>query len=343
MRTNERSSSIRQRKASNSVYKFSGVLEPINRYLPHLSQSTCIHRNTLLRLATELTVDRLISLLAVVMDSLKVEWMVMPLLVLLVEIYHLHLVVMLEDTLPLPSVVVPHPHLFNSPTSLEAQCLGTHHLHLLKSVNQTPAVSEMLRCTTVVNVIPWAEGLSMLHLRLDVDPNTLLTPRMVKESENESESEMSGRGEIELEPLRAPIPVVHPPDYPSIDKGVITSPHDFPPILETTLDMAKAHQVPLLRNFLPTPDTIRDKVTEWMLGAHLLFEMILEPILLLHLLLVELLPRESRRKTSPGQHQRKLGMRVVNRQARNLQMAMAKLMVLLPIDPLMRVSFFKMH
>jgi hypothetical protein len=102
----------------------------------------------------EPTEDRPTNLLVVVTDSLKVEWMVMPLLVLLVEIYLLHLVEMLEGILLLLSVVVLHLLRSNSPTSHEVQCLDTHHLHLSKSVNQTPAVSEMRRCTTAVNVIP---------------------------------------------------------------------------------------------------------------------------------------------------------------------------------------------
>jgi hypothetical protein len=339
MRMNEPSSSTPQRKASNNVYRSSGVLEPINRSRHHLSQLTFTHRNTLLHLVMEPTEDRPTNLLVVVTDSLKVEWMVMPLLVLQVEIYLLHLVEMLEGILLLLSVVVLHLLRSNSPTSHEVQCLDTHHLHLSKSVNQTPAVSEMRRCTTAVNVIPWAEGLSMPHLRLDVDPNTLLTLRMVKERGSENESAMNGRGEIEPEPLQDPIPVDHLQDFPSTDKVATISLHDYLPILEITLDMARAHQVPLLRSTPPTPDTIPDKVTEWTLEAHLSFEMILELILLLHLLLVELLPRGSRRKTSLGQHPRKLGMRVVNRQARSRQMVMAKVMVLLPTDPLMRVSF----
>jgi hypothetical protein len=73
------------------------------------------------------------------------------------------------------------------------------------------------------------------------------------------------------------------------------------------------------------------------LSAHLLFEKILELILLLDLLLVELLPRGSRRRMSLGQHRRNREM-MVNRQARNCQMGMAKVMAL-PTVPLMRVSF----
>lgn len=75
--------------------------------------------------------------------------MVMPLLVLLVEIFLLHLVEMLVDTLLLHSVVVPHHPRYNSPTNLEDQCLGMLHLLLSRSVSPIHAISEMRKCTMV--------------------------------------------------------------------------------------------------------------------------------------------------------------------------------------------------
>jgi len=331
---NEHSSSTLPRKASNNVYRSSEVLEPINPCLHHLNQLMFTHRSTLLLLGTEPTADRPTNLLAVVPDSLTVEWMVILLLVLLVEIYLLHLVATLEDTPLLLSVEAPHLLHFNSPTSPEAQCLDTHRLHPLKSVNRTPEVREMHRCTMAVNVILWAEGPSMLRLRLDVDPNTLLTLHMVKERG----SETNGRGETELELLLDLIPVDLLRDFPSTDKVAIINLLDYLLILEITLDMARLHQVPLLRNTPLTPGTILDRMIEWTPGAHRLSEKIHEPIRLLHQLLVGLLPRGSRRKTSLGQHRRRLGMKVVNPRARSSPTVTAKVTAQLRTDPLMRVS-----
>lgn len=73
MRTNELSSLTPQRKVSNSDYKCSELLEPINRFLHLPSPSMFTHRNTLPPLDPEVTELRLINRQVVVMDSLKVE------------------------------------------------------------------------------------------------------------------------------------------------------------------------------------------------------------------------------------------------------------------------------
>jgi len=151
---------------------------------------------------------------------------------------------------------------------------------------------------------------------------------------------MNGREEIVLEHLLDLIPVDHLPEYPSTDKAVTINLHDFLRIHEIIHDMAIVLKVPHLLSTPQILDTILDKVNEWMPGVHLSFEKILEPIHLLLLLLVELLQKGNRRKTSLGQHRRNLGMKVVNRQVRSLLTGMARVTVL-PIELLMKVRLYR--